>query len=292
MSKSHPAKKDEEVKNEIALQATTSTTVATVLTDDLAADAGAGLQNVTSTDLATPMLVILQSNNPQVKRSDGKYIPGAVEGMIYNNVAGAVSDGEQGLIVVPCFFEKTFVEWKANRGGFVASHGADTPLREQVRLVNNAEGKPVPTLPNGNNLIETNMHYVLVMHENGSFEPAVIPMASSQLKSSRVWNSLMSKVKLQKSDGTLFTPASFYTKYKLSTKARSKDAFSWYVWSMEPAGTTRTLDKSSTIYEAGKAFERAVSAGKVQVKHDDAVQPESSAALNEPGSTEDDGIPF
>ena len=259
--------------------------------DDLAADAGSGLQNVTATDLATPLLVILQGNSPQVKRSDGKYISGAKEGDIFNTMTNAVVDGTVGLTVIPAYFAKNYLEWKPKRGGFVAMHNADTPLKGQVVMVEvtDQEGhkKLVPTLPNGNTLVETNHHYALVLNADGSFDPVVIPMASSQLKSSRLWNSLMSKVKLSKSDGSLFTPASYYNTYHLTTKARARDTFSWCVWSVEPAGPT----PSRALYEAGKAFERAVSSGAVKIKVEEPA-PEAHAAVAEAAGAEDDGVPF
>jgi hypothetical protein len=238
--------------------------VAGVNLDDLAKDAGAGSQNVTANDTATPLLTILQSNSPQCKKSDGKYIAGATEGCIFNNVTGEVYDGEVGFVVVPCYFEKVYIEWRANRGGFVAIHGADTPLKNQVSMVKNAEGKDVPTLPNGNMLAETNQHYILMLRSEGYPEPAVIPMVSSNMRTSRMWNTLIKKVMLQKSDGTPFNPASYWGQYKLTTKVKQKDANSWYIWNVEPMGAVPT----KAIYDMAKTLEKSVAVGSVNVKHD------------------------
>lgn len=254
--------------------------------DDLQQDAGHGLQNVEAGDLATPMVIILQSNSPQVKRSDGKYIEGAIEGQVFNNVTNERHDGTSGIIVIPCHFEKKFVEWKPNRGGFVASHPVNTDLKDKVTLVVDKEGKQIPTLPNGNSLIETNQHYVLILKADGSFEAALIPMKSTDLRASRIWNALQKKVTLKNSKGQLFTPASYYMTYKLTAKARTKDQYSWYSWNAEPAGPTPTRE----LYEAAKAFEQAVASGKVVAKMDPDLQ-----ATSEPATvveTAGDEIPF
>lgn len=284
MSKQAPKDK-EETTELVASSGNMPTSIIGLSMDDLQQDAGSGLQNVTAADLATPMVMILQSNSPQVKRSDGKYITGAVDGMIYNNVTNSVVDGTAGIVVIPCSFEKRYVEWKPNRGGFVNSHAADTDLKDQVKIVTDAEGKQTPTLPNGNALIETNQHYCLILNADGSFEPVMIPMKSSDLKASRIWNSLQKKVVLTNSKGQMFTPASYAMTYKLTSKARTKDTYSWFSWGVEPAGPTPTKE----LYEKAKAFEKAVSSGAIKVKIEPEMAASSEPTAHEP---EDDSIPF
>ena len=249
--------------------------------DELEADAGLGSQNVTSDNLATPIISVLQSNSPQCKRSDGKFIPGALEGMIYNSVTREVYDGEKGLLVVPALFETVYIEWKPERGGLVAVHPASTPLVAQVVMVVNSEGKEVPTLPNGNTLIETAQHYVLVVDElTQDYYPAVVSLTSSNLRTSRVWNSLIKQVMEPRANGTLFNPASFRCQYRLTAKARTKDKYSWYTFEVAPAGKT-----SVNFYRAAKAFQAAVGSGEVKVKVEEAEGYQASTRV-------DDAVPF
>ena len=49
-------------------------------------EAGSGFEEATSDSYAVPFLQVLQSGSPQCKKSDGKYIKGAEEGMIFNTV--------------------------------------------------------------------------------------------------------------------------------------------------------------------------------------------------------------
>lgn len=249
----------------------------------LQADAGAGSSNITAEDMQTPIISILQANSPQCKRSDGKYIQGATEGMLYNNVTNEIYSGDDGINIVPCFFEKVYIEWKPNRGGLVAIHDASTPLKDQVTMVLTPEGKEVPTLKNGNHLMETNQHYVLVVKEDGSFEPAVLAMTSSALKSSRQLNTLVKRVMLSGPNGP-FNPASYYSVFKLTTSARVNDQYSWFGWTIENLGPVPTAD----IYNAGKALEQAVNAGMVKVKQEPAVSADGDVYDPKTGVVEDE----
>ena len=231
----------------------------------LQADAGAGSRNITAEDMQTPIISILQANSPQCKKSDGKYIKGASEGMLYNNVTQEIYSGDEGINVVPCFFEKLFIEWKPNRGGLAGIHPSNTPLKDEAKIVVTPEGKEVLTLKNGNQLSETNQHYVLVVKPDGSFEPAVLALSSSALKSSRQLNTLIKRVMLPGKNGP-FNPASYYCMYKLTTAARQNDQHSWFGWSIESLGPVPSQD----LYNAGKALEQAVNSGSVKVKQDEA----------------------
>jgi len=249
----------------------------------LQADAGAGSSNITAEDMQTPIISILQSNSPQCKRSDGKYIKGAEAGMLYNNVTQEVYNGEKGIPIVPCSFEKGYLEWKPARGGLVAIHPATTPLKDQVTLVPSAENpeKMIPVLPNGNVLNETNQHYVLILNDEGGFEPAVLALTSSALKTSRQLNTLIKRVVLQGPNGP-FNPASYYSHFKLTTTPRQSGEYSWFGWQIENLGPVPSND----IYNAGKSLEQAVNAGAVRVKQEEVDGGSATAGAK------DDEIPY
>ena len=247
-------------------------------------DAGAGSQNISAEDTQTPIISILQANSPQCKKSDGKYIKGAEEGKLYNNVTQEIYDGDQGITIVPCFFEKVYIEWKPNRGGLAGIHPATTPLKDQVKLIPSAENpdKLIPVLPNGNVLNETNQHFVLILKPDGGFEPAVLAMTSSALRSSRQLNTLIKRVMLTGPNG-MFNPASYYNQFRLSTAPRQSGDYSWFGWQIEALGPVQ----SNHIYNAGKALEQAVNAGAVRVKQEEV---EVGSVIN--NETQDDEIPF
>lgn len=249
----------------------TNTAVATVETkntlpagwEDLAADAGVGLENTSAEDYAIPFISILQALSPQLNKQEGKYIKGAEQGQIYNNVTNEVVDGEEkGVLVVPVGFKFTIVEWKPREsgGGIVDVYDRDNAPDDAEK---DAKGRDVR--PNGNTLVSTATHYVLLVEEDGSFEQAVISMSSTQLKKSRRWNSLMAQIKLRGPNG-MFTPPTYSHRYRLKTVPESNNNGSWYGWSVTNEGMLQDRD----LYLAAKDFHAAVASGAVKVKTENA----------------------
>lgn len=223
---------DETKKNALAVQDAAS--LPAEFLADLEADAGKGGE-VTTKDLATPFISILQSGSPQVKRKDEKYVEGAQEGFIFDNTTQLAIDGDVGIEVIPCFFEPAEVEWRPDRGGFVQKHPADTPLKSQVRPVANDDGKVELKLPNGNILTETKYFYCWYRPRVAEGEPnpyswemGVIGMSSSMIKCAREWNGMRQRTKLPSG-----AKAPFYAKvYVLKTQYVKKGENSWYIWSI------------------------------------------------------------
>jgi hypothetical protein len=112
----------------------------------------------------------------------------------------------------------------------------------------------------GNLLSDTRTHYVLVLDGKGGYQPAVISLASSQIKKSRQWMSKMNGIKMQRADGTHFTPAMFSHQYRITTVSESNDKGSWFGLKVETLGAV----ESAELYQAAKAFRDAVSSGEVK----------------------------
>ena len=236
-------------------------------------DAGAGFEQADANAYAIPFLTILQSMSPQCKKSDGAYIKGAEEGMLYNSVTQEISSGEEGKVVIPCYYKRSFIRW-APRGSGGGFKGEFTPSEVSGGRLNitevkgtmfidppsgadpfDAQGKPAFDF-----IADTRTHYVLVLDSKGGYQPAVISLASSQIKKSRNWMSKMNGIKLQRADGTHFTPAMFSHQYKITTVPESNDKGSWFGLKVETLGPV----ESAELYQAAKSFRDAVSNGEVR----------------------------
>ena len=57
-----------------------------MMAESFAADAGSGFENADKDSYAIPFIKLLQSMSPQCKKSNGAYIQGAEEGMLFNTV--------------------------------------------------------------------------------------------------------------------------------------------------------------------------------------------------------------
>lgn len=235
---------------------------------DMEEDAGLGLTNVGIDDQAIPFLMILQALSPQVKKGPAK-IDGAEEGMVFNSLTKELfpaSDGAQGIFVVPVAYECSMLEWKPREqgGGFCGKHPMSMADALLATCTKDERGRDV--LPNGNHIIRTAQHFVLLLKPDGGYEQAVISMSSTQFKKSKAWNSLKTSKKLPSKNGGSFTPPSFAFVYQLTTVLEQRDANSWFGWSIADVGAL--LDGSperAEIYQAAKSFAKAIGEGKVKV---------------------------
>ena len=224
-------------------------------------DAHKGMEQMAADDLALPFIRILGDLSPQVKKSKAEYVEGAEPGMLFNTVSKELYDGSKGIQVVPCYYKREYIEWSdrgEGPGAPIAVHPANTDLMNQTNR--DAMGKD--RLPNGNYLENTASYYVMVLSEDGSAETALITMKSTGLKTSRQWNSMISGIKLQGTNGK-FTPPMFSHIYHLTTVEMSNKKGTWSTWSVAKVGPVQDMG----AYEQAKVFADSVSKGDVQAKH-------------------------
>lgn len=259
-------------KQERAVAAVEVKSTAMMSAADMAADAGGGFEDAGKDSYAIPFIQILQKGSPQIDTDHPKHklVPGAKIGSLYNSVTEAVIDGEKGLLVLPCHFQQSYIEW-ADRT-FAGSH--DVPTGVNMLATCTRDEKKRFVLPNGNFLVDTRSHYVLVIDDDGSAHPVVISMASTQIKKSKKWMSAMQDVKIKRADGEIFTAPMWAKTYRLTTLAESNDAGTWRGWSIAREGDC----PSANLYQQARAFRDAVRAGKVRT-----VDP----GVREPGSDDD-----
>jgi hypothetical protein len=228
-------------KNEVAENKDNA--VAEYLFDE--ADVGAGFETADRESFAVPFLRILQSGSPQCKRSEGGYIKGAEEGNIINTVTNDLYDGDVGIEVIPCAYSRNLIEWtpREEGGGFVASHAFDKALVDSC--VDSDGGKLL--LPNGNLLVDTRTHYVLLL-TGEAIAPAIIAMTSTQLKKSRQWMSMMQQKRIN--IGGVPKPAPMFAySYHMTTVPESNDHGAWFGWRVGAA--TQVTDPNLAVEARG-----------------------------------------
>ena len=248
-----------------------------MIDDDLLA-LGTGLEDTTQEDFAIPFLQVLQALSPQLNKNDGKYIKGAEQGNIYNTVTGEAVDGDDGLVVVPCYYQKKYLEWapRESGGGLINTHTSRDILSQTTK---NERGQFV--LSNGNYIAETAHFYVMVCSEDESeWTTAVIAMTSTQLSKARKWVSQMKQRRVKNSAGAMVEAPMFLFKYRLKTTAEQNDRGSWYGWSIGVEGQATNRDM---ILE-GANFLKMIKAGEVQAK-----DPDETSTGND---VSDDEVPF
>jgi len=215
-----------------------------------------GLENADADSFAIPFLRILQSNSPQVKKTSGSYIEGAEEGMLINTVTQDLYDTETNKVqLVSVYFKRAFMEWKTreNGGGYVAEHSVSDGL-ELLKLTER-DDKNRDILPNGNQLADTRYHYVMVVREDGTYEPAIITMERTQLRKSKRW---CSDIDLKKKATRVPYQQAFL--YNAKVQGESKDDNSWWGWDVTFSGLVEDQD----LFDAAVDFHNKIRAGEVK----------------------------
>jgi hypothetical protein len=218
--------------------------------------AGQGSEFVTARDVRLPILKILYANSPVLDESDGKYIEGAKQGDIYNEVTGNLYKGKDGIIVAPCLYINTFNEWKDKGDSLGRPVGIHTDPLILTQTKRGDDGKD--RLPNGNYVEDTGNHFVYLLDSSyNPIETALIAMKSTQKKKSKTWNSMIQSRRLKGKNGS-FNPPAWSQAYRLKTTKESNSQNFWYGWVVEfdkflnEPNMVNTLEATKGFYESAK----------------------------------------
>jgi hypothetical protein len=231
-----------------------------VSSDMFEADAGAGLENLGQSDYALPFLKVLSRQDPILDDLEN-----AKPGDILNTVTNQVYKGKEGVVVIPCAYQRRYIEWAPRgqgNGAPVNIYTPDEPLPKTER--SKEDNREYIVGGSGNYLDETHQHFVLVVEPNGTFSQALIAMKSTQLKKSRKWNSMIAGRTMMGKNGP-FTPPRFSHRYLLKTLHEENSKGSWHGWEISVEGQVN----DPATYLSAKNFANSILRGEVNVKHVD-----------------------
>jgi hypothetical protein len=231
------------------------------------ADAGEGVSNMGQDDLALPFLKILSGLDPLLDELDH-----AKRGDLYNTVSGQVYKGKDGIRVIPCAYQRRYIQW-APRGSGSGAPTAIYETQQECPKVQRSkdDNKDYVVGGDGEYIEETHQHFVLILNEDGSVETALIAMKSTALKKSRKWNSMMSSITMQGKNGP-FTPPRYSQVYLMKTVQEENSKGSWHNWEMTREGPV----SDGAVYSRAKDFYNSINSGDVVVKHQDDSAPTQS----------------
>jgi len=251
--------------------------VSTDLMDEIFEYAGEGAV-FDSSEMQIPFLRVLQALSPQLNKKKAEYIDGASSGDMFNTVTNECFDGEEGVVLIPCFQTTKYLEFtpREQGGGFRGEIPANDPI-----LTRTERNGAKEILPTGNELVKSDQHYCLLIGSDGIAQPIVVDMKSTQLKVSRRWKTQIAMQKMaHPKTGKLITPPVFATMWKLSTTEESNDQGSWANYQIEKVG----LVEDRELLIGAKAFRDSVAAGEVKAAPEEGPSQASSAST--------DDIPF
>ena len=239
-------------------------------------DAGSGNENIGQDDLALPFLKIISGLDPLLDD-----IEELRKGDIYNTVTGDIYKGKEGVRVIPCAYQRRFIEWAPRGQGSGAPLNIYTPDEERPRTERSKDdNREYVVGGNGTYIEDTQQHFVLVLHEDGTASPALIAMKSTQLKKGRKWNSMIQGRTMMGKNGPFQMPR-FSNIYVLKSVAEENSKGSWHSWDVSLEGVVQ----DPAIYMQAKTFADSINSGDVTVKHS---QDEGS----DRGDHDGDSVPF
>ena len=235
---------NEETRNKQQV-ASTKSKVPANLTSLFLEDAGAGTEDMNKDDLALPFLKLLQSTSYETKKKHANYVEGAESGMFYNTVTKKLYDGEKGVDVIPCFYKLRFPEWAP----FEKSEGRPIHPDRGVEILSQTKKSGVKDmLPNGNEIVKTANHYVIIYGERP--EKALLAMKSTQLKISKQWNSnIQNEFEIDPENKKAKIPPRFSRIYRV----KSVEQIGSFTWQGYSVSLLKKVEDMS-LYQMAKEF--------------------------------------
>lgn len=241
---------------------------------DFGHDAGAGMEGADKDSFAIPFLGVLQKISPQCDEAEAKYIEGAKGGQLFNTVTQQLYDGKEGVVFIPCAFQRRFLRWGPRGGENSGFKGELLPevvaeMRQNGEVVEH-EGRLYFPLEGGkvdekkcDRLSDTRNHFGIVYDpETGTAMQVLLSLASTQIKKSKQLMAMLSAVKVQGPKG-MVTPPTWTNMVRITTVPESNDKGSWYGVKITPEGFVPNRE----LYDMGKAFHDLIAAGEGTVDY-------------------------
>lgn len=272
--------------------------------DELKGDADQYQEQMGKDDMSIPFLQILQQLSPQCTKGQPEYIKAAEPSDLFDTVTQRLfktrDDDDnpiQGVRVMPIHYKRSFIEWvpRAKGGGIVN----EWPVEEGLSIVTQRNDQNLDIIQDGsphgtpgNQLNDTHTHFVFMILPDGTYEPMILTMASTQIKSSKDLNNMVSKHALK--DGTRMSQR-FFGVYGVTTQQRTNDQGSWYVWKFEKVTDVEADPSLMPAYREAKKFLEGIKAGEHKAdysKMDGEANPSTKGGGKDGGKDGDEEVPF
>ncbi len=219
--------------------------------------AGAGSKEVGQAEMALPFLNILQALSPQVAKKDDAYVQDAEPGMFHESVSGAVWDGDEGVMIIPCHFSRHIIEWikRKEGGGFIGIHPPD--MAKAIAACQDVDK---------HDLVDTHQQAVLVRLPDGTWSEAIFPLKMTGLTPSRLWNTDIARQR-REIDGEMHSNLPrWWSVWKATTVEKTNDKGRFYVLKKpELQVDLFDMEEAADLVPRAKSFEELMDAGAGQV---------------------------
>lgn len=181
-----------------------------------------GFEDMSGDTQSIPFIKLLQALSPQVNKADEEHIEGAEPGMLYNTITNTLYPMPMKFVVGK--FERYYIEWKPERGGFNGAHAVElVEKRIGVDLVID-DGYKITNPSNGNEFTDTYVYYV-IMPDHMEEGVCVLSMTSSQLKEAKKLNRNLRSTMIP---GTAQRALPFFMIWNYEVVGKKNDKGSWF----------------------------------------------------------------
>jgi hypothetical protein len=235
----------------------------------IAADAKAADQHFAKDDIVIPWLKIAQALSPEVRKTEAKYIPGLVEGDLFDTLMSTIfrnGDGQPEALVIPVLVTRDYAEFwprDSKEGtGFIASHGTNKAVLDGTRK----DEKNHDITEKGTEIVSSFLYYLLVLDPaTGRGRAMAMSLSRMQMKYARKWNSLIDALVVVNPDNPAqtVTPPPYYEVYRLTTGTDRKDQNTWAGLRVEMHGPTLEMPNGSALYAQARGLVELIKGGKV-----------------------------
>ena len=257
---------------------------------DYGALAGQGLENVDKDHLKVPFLVLLQDLSPETKKvNKDRYVEGAEPGLFINSVTKEVYGSE--VTIIPCCIDHCWVEWKKDRGGFVARHEKDSQTVVQAQA--NSDGsyplKTKNTNADGETIINVleECFYVaaLVVLKDGTHTPVIYPCRGSKANQYKIWMTPLEGFQVEGPNNTKQTPPLFAHQVRLEVFPDNFNNHDFFNARMLPAngklGNSLTTDLASPLLESGCKVRDQLGDGTKQIDYESTIDVDATSSQSD-----------
>lgn len=180
-----------------------------------------GFESMNAATISLPFIRLLQDLSLQVKKNKPEYVEGAEPGLFINTVTNDLYDAPLRMVVGR--FDRYYIEWKPNRGGFVMAHSVEVVEQNLSQGTLRIGDKNKIFTPTGNTLQDTYV-YLVILPDYIDQGVCMFSLTSTQLKEARRWNRLLSNLTLPNGQRAL----PYYAIWDVNVVGMSNDQGDWY----------------------------------------------------------------
>lgn len=229
--------------------------------EDFLADAGAGLEEVGSEDIAVPYISIVQK---QSKVMDDKAFNGK-PGMFIHTITKDLYDGQAGIDVIPCHFRRFWREITEDPKDpkFIDEHPANWSVAKGATFDGELRRHICHDGTHANQIMR---FYCLMVSPCETTQPVCLTFKGSQIRKAKNWNSMLSVMTMEvEANGKKqkVQAPTFMSLWNLKTVMESFDDKTWHGYELTSRGMLDPINVQidAEVYLQARDFHAMVASG-------------------------------